>query len=244
MEHSYPPPTTEIINEDSVDNDARPSRSPPRISRCRMACLAASRGNVLFIVLAIVGLLVAQTVGALPLGGPSATPAGSSTQTIAYQGRLADASGSPLTGFYSMVFRLYGAPEGGSPLWEETWTTENSVSVNDGLFNIMLGSLSPISQQVITGNSSLYLGIAVGTDSEMTPRVQLGTVPYATQALTVPDNAVNGAKIADGAVATGELADAAVTAAKIQDGAITAAKLAPELMVGVPKGTIVMWSGS
>jgi len=34
----------------------------------------------------------------------------------------------------------------------------------------------------------------------MTPRVQLGSVPFAVQALTVPDGSVTTAKIADGAV--------------------------------------------
>jgi len=32
-----------------------------------------------------------------------------------------------------------------------------------------------------------WLGITVGTDDEMQPRVQLGSVPWAVQALTVPE---------------------------------------------------------
>lgn len=51
----------------------------------------------------------------------------------------------------------------------------------------MLGSLTPIPQTVVTGNPNLFLGITVGTDGEMSPRVQLGSVPFAVQALTVPD---------------------------------------------------------
>ncbi len=84
----------------------------------------------------------------------------------------------------------------GSPLWEEQWTGANSVQVSDGLFNVMLGSVNPIGQAVITGNSNLFLGITVGTDSEMSPRVQLGSVPFATQALTVPDGSITTAKLA------------------------------------------------
>ncbi|MCB0127204.1 MAG: hypothetical protein KDE58_33310, partial [Caldilineaceae bacterium] len=69
-----------------------------------------------------------------------------------------------------------------------------------GLFNVMLGSLSSIPKAVIADNANLYLGIAIGADVEMTPRVQLGSVPYATQALTVPDASITTTKIADGAV--------------------------------------------
>ncbi|MCZ7572720.1 MAG: hypothetical protein M5U01_29540 [Ardenticatenaceae bacterium] len=82
-----------------------------------------------------------------------------------------------------MIFRLYSAASGGPPLWEEQWTGSNSVRVSDGLFNVMLGSLAPIPPSVVTGNSSLWLGITVGSDDEMAPRVQLGSVPYAVQAL-------------------------------------------------------------
>lgn len=60
----------------------------------------------------------------------------------------------------------------------------------------MLGSLTPIPQAVVTGNNTLWLGITVGTDDEMAPRVQLGSVPF-VQALTVPDGSVTTAKIAD-----------------------------------------------
>jgi hypothetical protein len=157
-----------------------------------------SRGNVFFTLLVVVGLLWASSVGALPLRAPAA--AGTSTGTIAYQGRLADADGNPLTGTYNMIFHLYDAATGGTPLWEEQWTGSNGVKVSDGLFNVMLGSLTQIPQDAVTGHSSLWLGITVGTDDEMTPRVQLGTVPFAVQALTVPDGSVTTAKIADGAV--------------------------------------------
>jgi len=64
----------------------------------------------------------------------------------------------------------------------------------------MLGSLHAIDQSVIAGHDQLWLGITVGTDDEMQPRMQLGSVPFAVQALTVPDGSITTAKIADGAV--------------------------------------------
>jgi hypothetical protein len=51
------------------------------------------------------------------------------------------------------------------------------------------------------------LGITVGTDDEMTPRVRLGSVPFAVQALTVPDGSITAAKLdlANGLTVTGNL---------------------------------------
>lgn len=168
-----------------------------------------SRGNVLFTLLVIGSLFWAQNAGAISLGAPLAVT--TSTAGIPYQGRLADKNGAPLTQTVNMIFRLYAAASGGSPLWEEQWTGANSVQVSDGLFNVMLGSLTPISQNTITGNSNLFLGITVETDSEMNPRVQLGSVPFATQALTVPD----------GSITTDKLADGAVTSSKLEAGTLT-----------------------
>jgi hypothetical protein len=213
-----------------------------------------SRGNVLFTLLVVVGLLWASSVGALPLHAPAA--ASTSTGTIAYQGRLADADGNPLTGTYNMIFRLYDAAAGGAPLWEEQWTGSNGVRVSDGLFNVMLGSLAPVPQDTVTGHSSLWLGITVGTDDEMTPRVQLGSVPFAVQALTVPDGSVTTAKIADGAVTQAKLGedvsleppDGSITTEKLADDAVTSSKIAhafgassKELLNFVPRTGITGW---
>ncbi|MFZ1549928.1 MAG: collagen-like protein, partial [Anaerolineae bacterium] len=61
-----------------------------------------------------------QTASALPLGEHrGVAPTVASTCTIAYQGRLADAADAPLTGTYSIIFRLYDAATGGTPLWTE-----------------------------------------------------------------------------------------------------------------------------
>jgi hypothetical protein len=202
-----------------------------------------SRGNVLFTVLVLSGLLWAGSAGAFPLGAPAA--ASTSTGTVAYQGRLADASGNPVTATVPMIFRLYNAASGGTPLWEEQWTGPSSVRVSDGLFNVMLGSLTAIPQSVVTGNSNLWLGITVNTDNEMQPRVQLGSVPFAVQALTVPDGSITAAKLSPDISLTPP--DGSITTAKLADGAVTQAK-APSLIKSLSPSTRVefgtgTWSG-
>ena len=198
-----------------------------------------SRGNVLFTLLVVGGLLWASSAGAFPLGVPTAS---TSTGTIAYQGRLADTSGNPITATMPMIFRLYNAATGGVPLWEEQWTGSNSVRISDGLFNVMLGSLNAIPQSVVTGNANLWLGITVNADNEMQPRVQLGSVPFAVQALTVPDGAITSAKFADGSVTEAKLADGSVTRSKLANSAMTQviqlSTAGEQVKVGMPLSTI------
>lgn len=182
-----------------------------------------SKGNVAFTGIIVAALLFANRAGVLAAFVPAAPVA--STTAIPYQGRLANAGGNPLTGTYSMVFRLYSQVSSGSPLWEETWTGPNGVRVSDGLFNVMLGSLTVIPQAVMTGNANLWLGITVGVDGEMAPRVQLGTVPFAMQALTVPDGSVSATKLAGSSVTNAALADLSVSTAKLVDGSVSSTKL-------------------
>lgn len=110
---------------------------------------------------------------------------------INYQGRLTDASGNALTGAYPMTFKLYTVPTGGPALWTETWSATNAVSLIDGQFSVLLGSLASLPSPLPSGD--LYLGVAVGSDLEMTPRERLVSVPYALQ---VPDGSITSRKLA------------------------------------------------
>jgi len=199
-----------------------------------------SRGNIVFTLLIVAILFIVQSAGAF--GGfrsPMAEPAGSGG-LIAYQGRLADTAGNPLTDTFPMIFRLYNQSSGGIPLWEENWNGPNSVAVSDGLFNVMLGSLTPIPQAVVTGNSDLFLGVTVGTDDEMQPRVQIGSVLYARQALTVPDGSITVEKLNDQAVTSIKILDETIASADIKDGTITSADVADGTITSadVADGTI------
>jgi len=95
-------------------------------------------------------------------------------QLINYQGYLTDKDTSePITGSIDITFSLYDLSSGGSALWAET----QSVSINDGLFNILLGGINPFDADDFSGDR--WLGIRVDTDPEMTPRQQITSVAFA-----------------------------------------------------------------
>ena len=93
---------------------------------------------------------------------------------IPYRGRLTDPSGRPINETLSMTLRLYAMAEGGAAAWGEVHT---AVTVTDGLFTVYLGESVPLSSEALNANP--YLGLAVGTDSEMRPRQRVGSVAYA-----------------------------------------------------------------
>jgi hypothetical protein len=95
---------------------------------------------------------------------------------INFQGKLTNPDGTNLTnGSYSIVFSIYTVASGGSNVWTET----KSVTVTDGIFQTSLGDTTALPGTVDFNTGTLYLGIKVGTDAEMTPRVMLTAAPYA-----------------------------------------------------------------
>jgi len=151
---------------------------------------------------ALVGLMLwSSRVWASTHSAP-VTNGGGINAVVPFQGTLTDAAGQPLDGQVDITFRLYSVPQGGTPLWEEVHQGDNAVPVVRGLFHVNLGSLTPLTAEVWE-TSPLYLGIQVGTDPEMSPRVLLGSVPYA---LHVGENAISGANVIDGSLTRKDLA--------------------------------------
>lgn len=103
-------------------------------------------------------------------------PAGADVPAlVSYQGVLTDSLGVELDGYFDLTFRLYDVPAGGAAA---LWTETQSVDISDGLFNVYLGELIALDPSVFT-SASLYLGITVEPDQEMTPRLRMASVPYA-----------------------------------------------------------------
>lgn len=174
-------------------------------------------GNIIFTLFAIFVLLGAQTAGAIPARVPLAAAPNPSRGTIAYQGSLTDKNGTPLNGSYRMRFALYGQAVGGTAAWHEEWAEADAIQVVNGQFHVLLGSKTLISPAAIEGVSTLFLGVQVGLDDEMLPRLQLGSAPYVIAGMTIPA----------GSITTGHLANAAVTNAKLAAGAVNGLNLAP-----------------
>jgi len=99
-------------------------------------------------------------------------------EALHFSGRL-DTGGTGLTGTVSVVFTLYTDPTStGSDLWTDTQT----LGVSDGRFH---AELTGVTNTMLAGGT-LFLGIQVESDPEMSPRIALRSVPYARQA----DNAL------------------------------------------------------
>jgi hypothetical protein len=130
-------------------------------------------GIVALVALVTLALLTGLTQAQGPGPAVDAAPQGvvaTAPGAIPIQGRLTNASGSPLSGTYNIMFRLYETDLGGTAVCTDT----RSVNVVNGLFSdYMDGCYNDITGQ------RLWLGVKVGSDPEMTPRQLVMPVPYA-----------------------------------------------------------------
>lgn len=136
-------------------------------------------------ILALVALLLGLVATPLSLRAADANP----PDRIAYQGYLLDENGEALATAnpqnYTLQFRIYSTSQAGDPLWSE----QQVVTVDKGIFSVLLGegvqigsdahgNLSTIFQG--SAASDRYVGITVvGIGNELAPRLRLVTAPYA-----------------------------------------------------------------
>lgn len=99
---------------------------------------------------------------------------------INYQGHLADFLGEPLDTTVSITFTIYDDSISGNSKWTETNPT---VTVTEGLFNVLLGSLNPIIDTVFA-DPDRWLEITVGGEI-ISPRTRLTSVPYSSRVSTI-----------------------------------------------------------
>ncbi len=92
---------------------------------------------------------------------------------INYQGTLTDSSGNPISGTVSITLSFYNNQTGGFYLWTETHST---VEVVNGLFHLQMGSVTPLSTDMFTGQD-LWLETGVASET-LSPRASVGKVAY------------------------------------------------------------------
>ena len=115
---------------------------------------------------------VAALLAASPLPALAGVP-----PTVTQQGRIYTATNLPVTGQLSVLFAVYDAPNAVTPLWSE----QQAIPFDDGYFGVALGAIVPFPPGLFDG-STRYLGMAVGSDPQMTPRAPITSVPYAMTA--------------------------------------------------------------
>ncbi|WP_164021539.1 hypothetical protein [Pyxidicoccus trucidator] len=112
------------------------------------------------------------------LAAPVSRAADDVPRTLSFQGRLVRADGTPESTPQDLTFSLYATSTGGSPLWQER---HPAVTVTNGYYAVVLGSALPLRYDLADG-SALYLGVALTGQSELTPRLQMASVPFALRA--------------------------------------------------------------
>jgi hypothetical protein len=95
-------------------------------------------------------------------------------QGITHQGRLFDAENKPVSETLQVKFSLYDSSSATTPIWTEV----HEVAFEDGYFSVRLGETVPFGGKMLE-SSAFYLGITIGDDKELSPRSQVGSVPFA-----------------------------------------------------------------
>lgn len=96
-------------------------------------------------------------------------------RVINYQGMLLGSDEQLVAeGYYKITFSLYDEP--GNLQWSET---HNDVFITGGMFQVLLGTVNPLG---IPFDQAYFLGIRVGNEPELHPRMLLTSAAYAIRA--------------------------------------------------------------
>ena len=101
------------------------------------------------------------------------------SDTLSVSGVLKDSAGNPATGPVSIAFTIYDDATAGTALWTETHPAV--VLDANGRYQVALGSVTPLTATAFV-TQDRWLTANVNRDGEMTPRLPLGTSPYAHNA--------------------------------------------------------------
>lgn len=119
----------------------------------------------------------------------SATPT-----TVAQQGRLLDANGTPLQGQHDIQFRLWDLSESA-----QIWTETHTLLLSDGYYSTVLGNSSAIDSTVLD-DDDIELGFEIDSTGELATRQRLNSVPFAVVAHSVAGGPVVASEVSVGGV--------------------------------------------
>ncbi len=98
--------------------------------------------------------------------------ANSSNVTLTYKGELKSTTNQIVTSSYTMTFKIYSTSDSQVELWNEV---HQDVSVNQGVFSVELGSITPLGAD-LAQYQQLFVGLQIEDGIEFSPRMKLGTV--------------------------------------------------------------------
>ncbi len=110
-------------------------------------------------------------------------------QLLTVQGYLTDSSGAPVTATALTVQATLYDDATASGDSNRLYQVIRRVDVTNGNFTMLLGRppgnmSDPVIENAVFSRPSLWVGIAVGSDSEMSPRLRVTAVPFAVRAGT------------------------------------------------------------
>jgi hypothetical protein len=186
--------------------------------------------RIMMVIAALLVLAIAPCLGARgDMKAVKATPVAQDQITIPqflnYQGKLTDTAGRPVpNGAYAVTFNMYAESTGGTAFWTEL----QNVQARNGLFNVQLGKVTPLTYMPWDGNC--YLEMQVHPDPVMAPRVRIVSAAYSYFA-AVAETALTAGRAAAirplvPGVGNAEILTNAVTTDKILDRTIKGADIA------------------
>ncbi len=182
--------------------------------------------------------LVRHSLALLGLLAASSAAHAQVPPTLSLQGLIPNTQAGPNLA-PSMTFRLYTSATGGTAIWSETQTVNLTSAGTAKSFSVILGNT--VSLESIQFDRQYWVGITIGSGTELTPRIQLAISPYAVRshradsAWAVASGAIDASALADGSITTAKLATGAVTSAKIADGTIVDADVSPTASISYAK---------
>ena len=99
-------------------------------------------------------------------------------EIIGYEGRLTDQFGTPISSPTQFTFKIWDDATAAGAGHTKSTSVETITPDSNGVFSTVID----VPDDVFDGTDR-WLGVTIGTDTEMTPRIRVASAPYAYKAL-------------------------------------------------------------